>query len=57
MIVRTYEDALNFLFGVEKESDIDDHQYISSGHGDDVVCLITDIFFPKGNDLNSDLST
>jgi hypothetical protein len=54
MIVRTYEEALNFLFGVEKESDIDDHQYISSGHGDDVVCLITDIFFPKGNDLNSD---
>jgi len=39
---------------VEKESDIDDHRYISSGHGDDVVCLITDIFFPKGNDLNSD---
>jgi hypothetical protein len=54
MIVRTYEEALDFLFGVEKESDIDDHQYISSGHGDDVVCLITDIFFPKGNDLNSD---
>lgn len=54
MIVRTYEEALNFLFGMEKESDIDDHQYISSGHGDDVVCLITDIFFPKGKDLNSD---
>jgi hypothetical protein len=54
MIVRTYEEALNFLFGVEKESDIDDHPYIYSGHGDDVVCLITDIFFPKGNDLNSD---
>jgi hypothetical protein len=54
MIVRTYEEALNFLFGIEKESDIDDNQYISSGHGDDVVCLITDIFFPKGNDLNSD---
>lgn len=54
MIVRTYEEALNFLFGVEKESDIDDHQYISSGHGDDVVCLITDIFFPKENDLESD---
>jgi len=54
MIVRTYEEALNFLFGVEKESDINDNQYFSSGHGDDVVCLITDIFFPKGNDLNSD---
>ena len=23
------------------------------GHGDDVVCLITDIFFPKGNELQS----
>jgi hypothetical protein len=54
MIVRTYEEALNFLFGVEKESDIDDDQYIHSGHGDDVVCLITDIFFPKENDLESD---
>lgn len=54
MIVRTYEEALNFIFGVEKESDIEDHGYISHGHGDDVVCLITDIFFPKGNDLNSD---
>jgi hypothetical protein len=52
--VRTYEEALKFLFGVEKESDIDDRQYISSGHGDDVVCLITDIFFPKENDLKSD---
>jgi hypothetical protein len=54
MLVRTYEEALKFLFGVEKESDIDDHRYISSGHGDDVVCLITDIFFPKENDLKSD---
>jgi len=54
MIVRTYEEALKFLFGVEKESDIQDHQYISAGHGDDVVCLITDIFFPKENDLESD---
>jgi hypothetical protein len=54
MIVRTYEEALNFLFGVEKESDINNHQYISSGHGDDVVCLITDIFFPKENDVKSD---
>jgi hypothetical protein len=53
MIVRTYEEALDFLFGVEKESDIDDQQYIHSGHGDDVVCLITDIFFPKKNDLES----
>jgi hypothetical protein len=26
---------------------------MSSGHGDDVICLITDIFFPRGNDLES----
>jgi len=51
---RTYEEALKFLFGVEKESDINDQKYMSSGHGDDVVCLITDIFFPKENDLKSD---
>jgi len=54
MIVRTYEESLNFIFGVSNESDIDKNRYISFGHGDDVVCLITDIFFPKGNNLNSD---
>jgi hypothetical protein len=54
MIVRTYEESLKFIFGVEKESDIDKNQYLSCGHGDDVVCLITDIFFPKGQDLKSD---
>jgi hypothetical protein len=54
MLVRTYEDALEFLFGVGQESDIDRDGYLSCGHGDDVVCLITDIFFPKGRDLKSD---
>ncbi len=54
MIVRTYEESLKFIFGVERESDIDPNQYKSYGHGDDVVCLITDIFFPKGKDVNSD---
>jgi len=54
MLVRTYEQALNFLFGVEKESEIDEQGYPSRGHADDVICLITDIFFPKGNDLKSD---
>jgi hypothetical protein len=43
MTVRTYEEALKFLFGVERESEIDARQYMSSGHGDDVVCLITDM--------------
>ncbi len=54
MIVRTYEESLKFIFGVEKESDIDEDRYRSFGHGDDVVCLITDIFFPKGNTFQSD---
>ena len=54
MVARTFEEALKFLFGVALESEIDDDIYLSNGHGDDVVCLIADIFFPKGNDLNSD---
>jgi hypothetical protein len=53
MLARTFEESLSFIFGVEKESDIDDQSFRLHGHGDDVVCLITDIFFPKGNDLNS----
>ncbi len=54
MLARTFEEALRFLFGVERESEIDEERYLSMGHGDDVVCLIADIFFPKGKDLNSD---
>jgi hypothetical protein len=54
MLARTFEEALKFLFGVEHESKIDEQQYLFMGHGDNVVCLIADIFFPKGNDLNSD---
>jgi hypothetical protein len=54
MITRTYEETLRFLFGVERESDIDREHYRSSGRGDDVVCVITDIFFPKGTQLDSD---
>jgi hypothetical protein len=52
---RTYEESMQFLFGVEEESDINvnEKQYVSSGHGDDVICLITDIFFPKGKNLES----
>jgi hypothetical protein len=54
MLARTFEETLKFLFGVEQESEIDEERYFSMGHGDDVVCLIADIFFPKGDDLNSD---
>jgi hypothetical protein len=53
MITRTYEESLNFLFGVEEESKISAESWLPRGHGDDVVCLITDIFFPKGNELQS----
>ena len=54
MITRNYEESLHFLFGVESESDINERKYLENGHGDDVICLLTDIFFPKGNDLKSD---
>lgn len=54
MVARTFEEALKFLFGVEQESEIQDESYPLKGHGDDVVCLIADIFFPKGEDLRSD---
>jgi hypothetical protein len=54
MVTRTYEETLEFIFGVEQESKIDETCYLSHGHGDDVVCIITDIFFPKGNNLKSD---
>ncbi|HUU37932.1 MAG TPA: hypothetical protein VMW46_07000 [Candidatus Desulfaltia sp.] len=53
MITRTYEESLSFLFGVEEESKISAESRLPRGHGDDVVCLITDIFFPKGNELQS----
>lgn len=54
MLARTFEEALLFLFGVDQESKIDEERYLSMGQGDNVVCLIADIFFPKGSDLNSD---
>jgi len=54
MITRTYEESLDFLFGVKEESKISTESWLPRGHGDDVVCLITDIFFPKGNELQSD---
>ena len=53
MITRTYEESLEFLFGVEDESRVRKKDYFLQGHGDDVVCLIADIFFPKGDELQS----
>jgi len=54
MVTRTYEETLQFIFGVDHEAKIDETCYLSYGHGDDVVCIITDIFFPRGNNLKSD---
>ena len=50
-LTRTYEETLEFLFGVENESRIRNN-YWENGYGDQVVCLITDIFFPKGDVLD-----
>jgi hypothetical protein len=52
-ITRTYEESLEFLFGVTNDGGIDASRYHLNGHGDDVVCLITDIFFPRGDELQS----
>jgi hypothetical protein len=52
-LARTYEEALRFLFGTAGESEIPARKDPAGGQGDDVVCLITDIFFPKGDKLDS----
>lgn len=54
MVTRTYEETLQFLFGVKDETEISLENYHRHGHGDDVVCVITDIFFPKDNRLSSE---
>jgi len=54
MLTRTYEETLKFLFGVEHEAEIYNSNYPIHGHGDDVVCVISDFFFPKGEDLNAE---
>jgi hypothetical protein len=54
MLTRTYEETLKFLFGVEDEAEIYGKNYHLQGHGDDVVCVISDFFFPKADDLGSD---
>lgn len=52
-ITRTYEETLQFMFGVEDESLIRE-DYREFGNGDQVVCLITDIFFPKEGRIDSE---
>jgi len=56
-VTRTYEETVQFLFGVKKENQIDPTNFRSSGHGDDVVCLISDIYFPRGKKMRSDAGT
>jgi len=53
-ITRTYEETIEFLFAVNHESQIDKENYSNKGFGDDVVCLITDISFPKGKTISSE---
>jgi hypothetical protein len=38
---------------VDDEQFIDKEQFAAKGHGDDVICLITDIYFPKGDDVEA----
>jgi hypothetical protein len=52
-ITRTYEETLQFMFGVEDESLIRE-DYREHGNGDQVVCLITDVFFPKEGRIDSE---
>lgn len=52
-ITQTYEETLQFMFGVDHENDISSN-FLDKGRGDDVVCLITDVFFPRNNNLTSD---
>jgi hypothetical protein len=53
-VTRTYKESLQFLFGVSQEDRISRSDYRSSGHGDDVVCLITDMFYPRDDKTRSD---
>jgi hypothetical protein len=53
MLTRTYEETLLFLFGADEEGRIEEEGYHLTGHGDDVICLITDVFFPKGDEPRS----
>jgi hypothetical protein len=53
-VTRTYEETIQFIFGVEDDTRIDKQNYLARGHGDDIVCLITDVFFPRGRDLRSE---
>lgn len=52
-LTRTYEEAVEFLFGSSNEAGLHDG-CPARGRGDDVVCLIADIFFQRGDQVTSD---
>jgi hypothetical protein len=54
MVTRTYEETLKFLFATESESEIDLEVMRTRGQARDVVFLITDIFFPRGDEPESE---
>ncbi len=51
-ITRTYEEAVGFMFGVEHKSQIDGSHH-GTGYGDQVICLITDVYFPRDGEITS----
>ena len=56
-VTRSYEETLDFLFGEERESKIDQENFKTRGHGDDVVCLITDMYFPRRKNMQHEAGT
>ena len=54
MVTRTFEETLQFLFAAEEESGIIPEVMRTRGYARDVVFLITDIFFPRGEETESD---
>lgn len=55
-LTRTYEEAVRFIFGVADEHEIGP-DYRDHGLGEKVICLITDIFFPRKGKISSDSGT
>ncbi|MFC1499955.1 hypothetical protein ACFL6T_02930 [Candidatus Zixiibacteriota bacterium] len=54
MVTRTFEEALQFLLAAEREEDLEPRTIRSQGLAKDVVFLITDIFFPREEEPESD---
>ena len=52
MIARTFEETLTFLFGIDDETRIGSPDSTFTGQGDDVVFLITDLVFPREDELD-----